>query len=123
LISEGYPIPSKLPLTKAEEKSLKKIRRKIKNKISAQESRRKKKEFVDTLERKVDVAVQELEDYKKKCEILQKQNTSLKSQLKSLRAILANNNSMASNIKQEPDGKIFFLKKLLLLHYQEQNLI
>jgi len=105
LISEGYPIPSKLPLTKAEEKSLKKIRRKIKNKISAQESRRKKKEFVDTLERKVDVAVQELEDYKKKCELLQKQNTSLRSQMKSLRSILANNNSMAAvtTIKPDPD--------------------
>ena len=38
--------------------------------ISAQESRRKKKEFVDTLERKVDVAVQELDDYKKKCDVL-----------------------------------------------------
>ncbi|RXG69873.1 Cyclic AMP response element-binding protein A [Armadillidium vulgare] len=48
LISEGYAIPSKLPLTKAEEKSLKKIRRKIKNKIH-QESRRKKKEYLDTL--------------------------------------------------------------------------
>ena len=67
--------------------------------ISAQESRRKKKEFVDPLERKVELAVQELEEYKKKCDILQKQNTSLKSQLKSMKAMVANNNSMNSECK------------------------
>ena len=33
LISEGYTVPQRLPLSKSEEKSLKKIRRKIKNKV------------------------------------------------------------------------------------------
>ena len=46
-------------------------------------------------------AVQELEEYKKKCEFLQKQNTSLKSQLKSLRNV-ANNNAASIAIKPDP---------------------
>lgn len=88
LISEGYPIPAKLPLTKQEEKNLKKIRRKIKNKISAQESRRKKKEYLETLERKVESYSQENGDLRKKCDNLQNNNQSLLSQLQKLQQIV-----------------------------------
>ena len=61
LVSEGYRIPDRLPLSKMEERSLKKIRRKIKNKISAQESRRKKKEYMDRLEERFELYSSELQ--------------------------------------------------------------
>ena len=33
MIAEGYPVPTRLPLSKQEEKNLKKVQRKIKNKV------------------------------------------------------------------------------------------
>jgi len=33
LIAEGYPVPTRWPLTKQDEKHLKKVQRKIKNKV------------------------------------------------------------------------------------------
>ncbi|XP_034480350.1 cyclic AMP response element-binding protein A isoform X2 [Drosophila innubila] len=92
LLAEGYPIPQKLPLTKAEEKSLKKIRRKIKNKISAQESRRKKKEYMDQLERRVEILVTENHDYKKRLESLEETNANLLSQLHKLQTLVSKHN-------------------------------
>jgi len=86
LISEGYSIPKKLPLTKAEERSLKKIRRKIKNKISAQESRRKKKEYLDLLERKYEAIQDEKNGWMRKCEELEMQNKELHKQLQELKS-------------------------------------
>ncbi|XP_067438300.1 cyclic AMP-responsive element-binding protein 3-like protein 2 isoform X1 [Thunnus thynnus] len=89
LVAEGYPVPTKLPLTKAEEKALKKIRRKIKNKISAQESRRKKKEYMDALEKKVETCSNENSELRRKVETLECTNKSLLQQLQSLQAVVA----------------------------------
>uniref|UniRef100_A0A4W4F3K2 BZIP domain-containing protein n=1 Tax=Electrophorus electricus TaxID=8005 RepID=A0A4W4F3K2_ELEEL len=76
LMAEGYPVPNKLPLTKTEEKALKRVRRKIKNKISAQESRRKKKEYVECLEKKVENYTSENNELWKKVETLESANSA-----------------------------------------------
>ncbi|XP_068117835.1 cyclic AMP-responsive element-binding protein 3-like protein 1 isoform X2 [Hyperolius riggenbachi] len=88
LVAEGYPIPTKLPLTKAEEKALKRVRRKIKNKISAQESRRKKKEYVECLEKKVETFTSQNSELWNKVENLENANRSLLQQLQKLQALV-----------------------------------
>ncbi|XP_034467856.1 cyclic AMP-responsive element-binding protein 3-like protein 1 [Hippoglossus hippoglossus] len=89
LVAEGYPVPNKLPLTKSEEKALKRVRRKIKNKISAQESRRKKKEYVECLEKKVESYTSENGDLWRKVENLETANRSLLQQLQKLQSLIS----------------------------------
>ncbi|XP_001630366.2 cyclic AMP-responsive element-binding protein 3-like protein 2 isoform X2 [Nematostella vectensis] len=89
LISEGLPVPSGLPLTKVEERALKKVRRKIKNKISAQESRRKKKEYMETLEKRVETCSSENLELRKKLDSLENTNRNLIGQLQKLQALIS----------------------------------
>ncbi|XP_030639027.1 cAMP responsive element binding protein 3-like 3 like [Chanos chanos] len=88
LAKEGVTIPTEMPLTKAEERTLKRVRRKIRNKQSAQESRKKKKVYVDGLENRVAVCTAHNQELQKKVEFLQKQNMSLIEQLKKLQALV-----------------------------------
>ncbi|XP_051924474.1 cAMP responsive element binding protein 3-like 3 like isoform X1 [Hippocampus zosterae] len=88
LAKEGATIPTQMPLTKAEERTLKRVRRKIRNKQSAQESRKKKKVYVDGLESRVAVCTAHNVELQKKVQMLQKQNISLIEQLRKLQAVV-----------------------------------
>ncbi|XP_061623758.1 cAMP responsive element binding protein 3-like 3 like [Phyllopteryx taeniolatus] len=88
LAKEGATIPTDMPLTKAEERTLKRVRRKIRNKQSAQESRKKKKVYVDGLESRVAVCTAHNVELQKKVQMLQKQNISLIEQLRKLQAVV-----------------------------------
>ncbi|TRY91560.1 hypothetical protein DNTS_015133 [Danionella cerebrum] len=77
LVKEGVSLPSQLPLNKYEEKILKKIRRKIRNKQSAQESRKKKKEYVDGLEGRMAACSAHNQELQRKVFQLEKSNTSV----------------------------------------------
>ncbi|XP_034397612.1 cAMP responsive element binding protein 3-like 3 like [Cyclopterus lumpus] len=85
---EGATIPTHMPLTKAEERTLKRVRRKIRNKQSAQESRKKKKVYVDGLENRVAICTAHNLELQKKVQMLHKQNVSLIEQLKKLQTIV-----------------------------------
>ncbi|KAM7143156.1 cyclic AMP-responsive element-binding protein 3-like protein 3 isoform 3-T3 [Molossus nigricans] len=96
LAKEGITLPTQLPLTKYEERVLKKIRRKIRNKQSAQESRKKKKEYIDGLETRMSACTAQNQELQRKVLHLEKQNRSLLEQLKKLQAIVVQSTSKSA---------------------------
>ncbi|XP_047408583.1 cyclic AMP-responsive element-binding protein 3-like protein 4 isoform X1 [Sciurus carolinensis] len=93
---EGVSLPSHLPLTKAEEKVLKKVRRKIRNKQSAQDSRRRKKEYIDGLESRVAACSAQNQELQKKVQELERHNISLVAQLHQLQKLIAQTSNKAA---------------------------
>nr|XP_039315797.1 cyclic AMP-responsive element-binding protein 3-like protein 4 isoform X2 [Saimiri boliviensis boliviensis]XP_039315798.1 cyclic AMP-responsive element-binding protein 3-like protein 4 isoform X2 [Saimiri boliviensis boliviensis] len=93
---EGVSLPSHLPLTKAEERVLKKVRRKIRNKQSAQDSRRRKKEYIDGLESRVAACSAQNQELQKKVQELERHNISLVAQLRQLQMLIAQTSNKAA---------------------------
>lgn len=89
LAQEGIVLPTDVPLTKGEEKHLKRVQRKIKNKISAKESRQRKKEYIDGLEERVERCTKTNQKLQAKVFDLEKQNESLLKQLRRLQHIVS----------------------------------
>ncbi|XP_036128900.1 cyclic AMP-responsive element-binding protein 3-like protein 4 isoform X1 [Molossus molossus] len=93
---EGISLPSHLPLTKTEERVLKKVRRKICNKQSAQDSRRRKKEYIEGLESKVAACSTQNQELLKKIQELERHNTSLVTQLHQLQMLITQTSNKAA---------------------------
>lgn len=85
---EGIKLPTHYPLSREEEKNLKRIRRKIRNKVSAQDSRKRKKEYLDDMEVRVRQCTEENSQLHKRIEQLESQNKTLAGQLKRLHQII-----------------------------------
>ncbi|NXY78458.1 CR3L3 protein, partial [Glareola pratincola] len=99
LEKEGVSLPTCGPLTKAEERLLKKVRRKIRNKQSAQDSRRRKKIYMDGLENRVATCTAQNHELQKKVQMLEKQNMSLLEQLQKLQALVRRSTTKTTTTK------------------------
>ncbi|CAG0914160.1 unnamed protein product [Notodromas monacha] len=89
MIQEKITLPSHYPLTREEERNLRKIRRKIRNKRSAENSRKKKQIYVQDLEKRVKLCMMEKANLQKRVSKLESENASLLSQLKSVHTTMA----------------------------------
>ncbi|XP_060900447.1 cyclic AMP-responsive element-binding protein 3-like protein 3-B isoform X3 [Labrus mixtus] len=78
---------------KFEERVLKKIRRKIRNKHSAQESRKKKREYVDSLEERMFACNANNLELQRKIQKLEETNNAMLEQLSRLQALLPKSSS------------------------------
>lgn len=117
LDQEGVSLPNNLPLTKAEERILKKVRRKIRNKLSAQDSRRRKKEYIDGLESRVAACSAQNKELQRTVDQLEKHNMSLVAQLHRLQALIKQTASKAAQTSTCIMILIFSLALLIFPSY------
>ncbi|XP_054666480.1 cyclic AMP-responsive element-binding protein 3 isoform X1 [Grus americana] len=107
-LSSGFPIavaveaePQLVPgaIMQTEERLLKKVRRKIRNKPSALGNRRRKKIYVDGLKHRVAAYTTQNRELEKKVQLLQKRNMSLLKQLRKLQALVRQSTAKTTTAK------------------------
>ncbi|XP_062517714.1 cyclic AMP-responsive element-binding protein 3-like protein 2 isoform X2 [Corticium candelabrum] len=104
LKAEGLPIPTTWPLTKTEEKALRVVRRKLRNKMCAAVSRQRKKEYIATLEQKVENCTAENHSLQEKVNKLESQNRSLLSELQRVRNLISGSVQAAKRCRSTQTG-------------------
>ncbi len=112
---EGIKLPSHYPLSREEERNLKRIRRKIRNKVSAQDSRKRKKEYLDNMEDRVRQCTDENEELHKRIAQLESQNKTLASQLKRLHQIIVNGGFTSRQTQASTAMMVLLLSTALFL--------
>ncbi|XP_062394287.1 cyclic AMP-responsive element-binding protein 3-like protein 4 isoform X2 [Sardina pilchardus] len=112
LKQEGISLPNNLPLTKTEERILKKVRRKIRNKQSAQDSRRRKKEYIDGLESRVSACSAQNKELQRTVDQLEKHNMSILAQLRKLQSLIK---QTATKAAQTSTCIMIFIFSLVLI--------
>ncbi|OON22622.1 bZIP transcription factor [Opisthorchis viverrini] len=89
LHSMGIRLPTRFPLTRAEEKALRTVRRKIRNKLSAQASRIRRQEYMVDLERRMALSTKENQRLRRHIETLENDKRDLLSHIHKLRSYIS----------------------------------
>lgn len=86
LIQMGQRIPTHFPLTRSEERAIRTMRRKIRNKLSAKASRARRQEYVSSLESQVSNCHKENQRLKSQIRDLERTNANLVTNLRNARS-------------------------------------
>ncbi|CAH8579372.1 unnamed protein product [Schistosoma guineensis] len=84
----GCQLPIKFPLSQTNEKAIRTVRRKIRNKLSAQASRAKRQRYVIDLERRYSMCTEEIKQLRRQVYELEEDKRSLTIHLRKLRSYI-----------------------------------